>query len=298
MIIRTLCRRRDFVLPLATAPAKRISPSSRRPIHHVPDLQNQRELVQNGIPGLFSPKGFKIAYTEYMEHIIDQLNETTAGTGLENKETKSLVIEWARNPVMAYGFNVASMAFNNHFFFRGINTDPNIRSQPSTKLTTAINHYFSSMSTLRESFLTTAESMFGPGFVWLVQTKEGHHQPLRILPTYIAGSPLSGAHYRRQPEDMNTQNAQSLNNAGKFGQYSLAAKNAPKEKKPLGGVDVVPLLCVNTWEHVWLHDYGVTGKRKYLEAWWEKINWDTVPASLDGFQSSGMSTSGQQTFYY
>jgi Fe-Mn family superoxide dismutase len=118
--------------------------------------------------------------------------------------------------------------------------------------------------------------MFGPGFVWLVQTNDAQVGNLRILPTYIAGSPLSAAHYRRQSHDLNTHNAdtyQALNSVGTFGS---AAKQNTQPKRPLGGVDVVPLLCVNTWEHVWLQDYGVRGKRKFLEAWWDKIDWNWV----------------------
>jgi Fe-Mn family superoxide dismutase len=168
------------------------------------------------------------------------------------------------------------MAFNNHFFFRGINADANIQSKPSTDLENQIRDDFSSLETLRETFLETAEAMFGPGFVWLVQTNDTQVGSLRILPTYIAGSPLSAAHYRRQSHDLNTHNAdtyQALNSVGTFGS---AAKQSTQPKRPLGGVDVVPLLCVNTWEHVWLQDYGVRGKRKFLEAWWDKIDWNWV----------------------
>lgn len=43
-----------------------------------------------------------------------------------------------------------------------------------------------------------------------------------------------------------------------------------------GGVDVIPLLCLNTWEHVWLSDYGIRGKMGYVEAWWNRINWAVV----------------------
>lgn len=167
------------------------------------------------------------------------------------------------------------MAFNNHFFFRGINSDPEIQSRPSTDLTNQIRNDFSSLDTLKETFLDTADAMFGPGFVWLVQT-DTHPSTLRILPTYLAGSPLSAAHYRRQSQDLNTHNTdsyQALNPVGAFGNASRQPK-APK--KPLGGVDVVPLLCVNTWEHVWLRDYGVRGKRQFLEAWWNRIDWDLV----------------------
>jgi Fe-Mn family superoxide dismutase len=168
------------------------------------------------------------------------------------------------------------MAFNNHFFFRGINTNPGTQSKPSTDLENQIRNDFSSLETLRETFLATAEAMFGPGFVWLVQTNDTQVGSLRILPTYLAGSPLSGAHYRRQSHDLNTHNADSYQALNTVGTFGSAAKQNTAAKKPLGGVDVVPLLCVNTWEHVWLQDYGVRGKRKYLEAWWDKIDWNWV----------------------
>jgi Fe-Mn family superoxide dismutase len=123
--------------------------------------------------------------------------------------------------------------------------------------------------------------MFGPGFVWLVKSKNGN---LKILSTYIAGSPYPAAHYRRQPVDMATQttgisggeNADAIsklratNKVGSMGQYSGS------KVLPPGGVDVHPILCVNTWEHVYIRDWGVGGKGAFLEAWWDKINWEEV----------------------
>jgi Fe-Mn family superoxide dismutase len=181
------------------------------------------------------------------------------------------------------------MAFNNHFFFRGIEKEPDMRSQPSVDLANQIRSDFSSLETLRETFLGTAEVMFGPGFVWLVQTNDSQFGNLRVLPTYLAGSPLSGAHYRRQSHDLNTHNADSYEQLNKVGSFGRASKQAQTPKKPLGGVDVLPLLCVNTWEHVWLNDYGVRGKRQYLEAWWDKIDWNQVlqNSTITARQSQG-----------
>ncbi|KAF2031760.1 Fe superoxide dismutase-like protein [Setomelanomma holmii] len=274
MIIRCLGRRPGAFQSLARDSC-RVSRFTRS-IYTVPTLLNHVELQQRGVPGLLSTTGFQQAYTEYQQHMIDELNASTDGTPYENQDPKSLVIEFARDPAKAYAFNVASMAFNNHFFFRGINTNPDVQSQPSQDLTNQIRKDFSSVETLRETFLATAEAMFGPGFVWLVQTNDAQFGSLRILPTYLAGSPLSGAHYRRQSHDLNTHNADSYQALNKVGAFGAAAKQNTQPKKPLGGVDVIPLLCVNTWEHVWLHDYGVKKKRKYLEAWWDKIDWDLV----------------------
>lgn len=173
------------------------------------------------------------------------------------------------------------MAFNNHFFFRGINSSPDVLSVPSADLHKKINENFTSFDSLKETFLATAEAMFGPGFVWLVQTNDTQRKPLKILTTYLAGTPLSGAHYRRQEVDLNTHNTASYQNLNKAGAFGANAKLKQQPKRSLGGVDVVPLLCVNTWEHAWLPDYGVGGKAEYLQAWWDKIDWEQVRQYAD-----------------
>ncbi|KAG9206242.1 hypothetical protein G6514_004966 [Epicoccum nigrum] len=299
-VLRCLARR-----PVASASASALqtaaAAASRRPVpsfartrtcarslYTVPSLERHDQLVAEGIPGLFSPEGFNTAYSSYQHHLVDNLTAGTQGSVHENQDVKSLAIEFARDPTRAYLFNVASMAFNNHFFFRGINTNPDVVSTPPSDLAIQIKRDFGSMDTLRATFLATAEAMFGPGFVWLVQLNEhAASNPLRILPTYIAGSPLSGAHYRRQSHDLNTHNPDSheqLKQVGSFGNHKGAAN---KPKKPLGGTDVIPLLCVSTWEHSWLPDYGVDGKREYLEAWWKKIDWDTVRQSASISSTQG-----------
>jgi len=140
----------------------------------------------------------------------------------------------------------------------------------------------SSVESLRAEFIATANAMFGPGFVWLVKSTQD--AKLKILSTYIAGSPYPAAHFRRQPVDMATQttgvaggeNAESIgklrhvNSVGSMGQHSNQKVLAP------GGIDIHPILCVNTWEHVWLRDWGVGGKAGFLEAWWDRVNWEEV----------------------
>lgn len=45
----------------------------------MPALLNHEELEKNGVPGLLSREGFRIAYTDYQQHMVDELNESTAG---------------------------------------------------------------------------------------------------------------------------------------------------------------------------------------------------------------------------
>jgi Fe-Mn family superoxide dismutase len=122
--------------------------------------------------------------------------------------------------------------------------------------------------------------MFGPGFVWLVKVGDKY----TIMNTYIAGSPYAGAHWRRQGRDMNTEadNSSSgltrqnvidsmpvANAVGAYGPLS-ANKTAP------GGISVLPILCVSTWQHVYMMDWGLSNKKQFLEAWWDKIDWQVV----------------------
>ena len=149
---------------------------------------------------------------------------------------------------------------------------------------------FSSLESLRETFIATADSMFGPGFTWLI--KRNTDQKLSILNTYLAGSPFPGAHHRRQPIDAATtpkdlvpgaqkawQSVMARSggvgnmNAGRMGAFAEHGQLAP------GGVDLDVLTCVNTWQHCWLMDKGIAGKREYLEDWWDSIDWRVVEAN-------------------
>lgn len=182
----------------------------------------------------------------------------------------------AREPAEAPIFNHASMAHNTHFFFKRLSPTP--VTMPDS-LRSALEESFSSIETLRREFIVTASAMFGPGFVWLVKLNSrdapGQANPFRILTTYLAGSPYPGAHWRRQSVDRNTVTA-GTPTAGTLGGFAPQAKSTAP-----GGIDVTPVLCLNTWEHTWLRDYGLGvggygGKRQFVEEWWNTVDWEGV----------------------
>ncbi|KAI0446817.1 Manganese/iron superoxide dismutase [Xylaria telfairii] len=158
----------------------------------------------------------------------------------------------------------------------------------SQKLQLELEKHFSSIETLRREFLTTALAMFGPGFVWLV--RNANTQDLRIVATYLAGSPYTAAHWRQQGVDWNTGSADRGTVSSFMDRTQAGAGNGGGRFQPQapGGTDVIPVLCLNTWEHVWLTDYGVAGKGAYIQQWWETIDWEKVeaivlPGRRDGF---------------
>jgi Fe-Mn family superoxide dismutase len=62
-----------------------------RTAYTVPTLDSHVDLQQKGVPGLLTVKGFQTAYTDYQQHMIDELNESTAGMPLDAiKRTTSL----------------------------------------------------------------------------------------------------------------------------------------------------------------------------------------------------------------
>lgn len=244
-----------------------------------------------------------MAWTQYMQLVIERLNALTAGTEFEEQDPLSIIKATAREPSLAPIFNYASMAHNNHFFFKnlankkspshqqpGEDADENEATSRATKMSETLKkllaRQFSSIETLRREFYATAMGMFGPGFVWLV--KNGRSSDMRILVTYLAGTPYTAGHWRRQGVDMNTHGLSSPDTvqawldrtkagagADTGGRFLQQSQTAP------GGTDVIPLLCLNTWEHVWLRDYGigaggVGGKRQYIMNWWNTIDWAMI----------------------
>ncbi|KAI0414817.1 Manganese/iron superoxide dismutase [Xylaria grammica] len=266
--------------------------------HTVPLLEQFRQ--DNAVPGLLSPTGYSTAWTEYMQHIVNKLNILTAETDNAQLDPLTILKNTARDPSQAATFNYASMSHNNHFFFSQLVNLEKLHEQKAQaktqaqeygtqdieleasenrippKLKRELERSFSSIKTLRLEFLTTALGMFGPGFVWLV--KNANTQDLRILTTYLAGSPYTAAHWRRQSVDFNTSLAESGTVNDFLSRYQTGAGNSGGRFNPQapGGTDVIPLLCVNTWEHVWLIDYGIGGKGEYVQAWWETIDWEKV----------------------
>ncbi|EPE29268.1 Fe,Mn superoxide dismutase (SOD), C-terminal [Glarea lozoyensis ATCC 20868] len=253
---------------------------SRRSIQTVPPLAHD---FRNGVPNLLSPGGFDLAWTQYQSYLVEKLNATTAGLDLASCKPKDIILKTARDPSAAAIFNYASMAHNNHFFFSCLS--PNKTAMPAT-LKHKLEQSFSSINTLEREIVLMASSMFGPGFVWLMQTKDGKFS---LLNTYLGGTPYPQAHYRQQPVDMNTEDPNvpesvrrklRMNPVNTVGAHGVNSK----DRIPPGATDLTPVLCINTWEHVFIQDYGfgaggVGGKRAYAEAWWTAIDWNVVAAN-------------------
>ncbi|RDA92655.1 hypothetical protein CP533_1450 [Ophiocordyceps camponoti-saundersi (nom. inval.)] len=262
-----------FRCPLTRIPRcrPRISPTTifRRRMHQVPKLPHD---FSNGLDGFMTPEGFQLAWTQNQASLLQKLNAMceTENAAFSSMRTKHIILATAREPKWAPIFNYASMAHNNHFYFSGLSPVPGVEVPPT--LRKELEGSFSSMESLYKELIYTAAAMFGPGFVWLVKAGSGDY---RVLTTYLAGSPYAGAHWRNQPTDMNTVGRDESANLSAW-----SARNRNRDVAP-GGIDLKPLLCLNTWEHAWLYDWGHGingdgGKVNFAASWWNYIDWERV----------------------
>jgi len=260
----------------------------------MPELKaHGRVFRENGIPPFLSQEAYQLAWNDYQDMLVVKLNQLTFGTVDDGLPARDLVFKYAHDASHATLFNYASMAGNNHFFFERLHPEG---TNISKSFQTDIEESFGQVENLKSEMIETADAMFGNGFVWLF--KEDTTGLLRIFCTYNAGSPWPQAHNRLQPRDMATEYVRTGNNlaehqrlntvqnlAGKFGNHS---RPAGQPVAPYGGLIGGPLLCVNVWQHMYLHDYGIKAgaKKAYLERWWKQIDWGMVEQSAHIYGAS------------
>ncbi|KAK0729194.1 Manganese/iron superoxide dismutase [Apiosordaria backusii] len=306
-------RASPFAIParpsMARLPLAYRSYQTMPPLENIPEQEGENGYKYRSIDGFLSPMAFTTAWDYYQTHILTNLNRLCAGTDHETKKPFEILLETARDPSQAAKFNYASMAHNNHFFFLGLSPNRTEAEKMPTQLKEALIRSFGSLGALQELMVNTATSMFGPGFVWLVRTGRPQ-QPggFRVLATYLSGSPYPGAHWRKQNLNASTDIGEFTEQGRQAGRQYLdystmgAGKNAASYKRDAfapGGVETEPVLCLNTWEHAWLFEYGfggsstsvlkasipsaegepenqMSGKEVYARAWWNYVDWNQV----------------------
>lgn len=250
---------------------------SRRCLHSVPTLQLSFP-EKNGIAGFYSPEAYKVAWTDYQTHIIDNLNRVSAETDYESLSLIKTITQTARKPDLARIYNAAAQAFSNHFFFDSLSspTSSSTSDQQVTLSSTEaslkpfvaeVESSFKSIEGFKTHFSAVAQSVCGSGWVWLVLDDT---QRLRILSTYNAGTPFDFA--RLQHTDPNT-GLTPLSAAGQENAYALY--------QAMGrSYSLTPIACLSVWQHSYLIDYGVDGKEEYVNKWFDAVDWAKVQARM------------------
>ena len=127
-----------------------------------------------------SKETFEFHYGKHHQTYIDNLNKMIAGTPFEDMPLED-IIRKAEGGI----FNNAAQTWNHTFFFTELTPDP---VEMPAELKARIEKDFGSVEAFKEAFIKAAVSLFGSGWAWLVEDKDGK---LSIMQTSNAGNPMT-----------------------------------------------------------------------------------------------------------
>jgi Fe-Mn family superoxide dismutase len=122
--------------------------------------------IKLGVSPLFSYKALEIHYNKYAEEDVQKLNELTLGTELGLEPIENIISLTQNNVRQAAIYNRACSFFNHQLFFSCIKPEG---SAPSNDLMEYISKDFQSFNAFKQLFKWNALSLFGSGWVWLLE---------------------------------------------------------------------------------------------------------------------------------
>lgn len=235
-----------------------------RRIHTIPSLAVD---AARGIPGIFSPAAFRVAWTEHQTDVVGKLSRSVIETDNEARIPFHILLNTARRADRAHVFNYASQAHNNHLFFDSLATeDAAAQTAPSPALLRRIEERFGNIENLKKAFESAAAKVHGNGWVFLVEQPD---KKLDVIACNNAGTPY---HFGRQ---------QTLDFSGPVSEDDVAELRKVQEKIQAKEKNFnIALLALNLWQHAYIPDFGVAGRENYINAWWKAIDWTKVNARL------------------
>lgn len=125
-------------------------------------------------------------YGQHHQTYVNKLN--TLLQEYDNREVseqslEEIIIRLKEGPI----FNNAAQAWNHEFYWHCMKPALSSENTPEGALLMNIQRAFDSLESFKETFFTTAITLFGSGWAWLVKNKDGK---LEILSTSNADNPM------------------------------------------------------------------------------------------------------------
>jgi Fe-Mn family superoxide dismutase len=143
--------------------------------HKLPELPFAKDALAPHI----SVETLEYHYGKHHKAYIDNLNKLIPGTEFEGSTLEDMVKK-ATGGI----FNNAAQVWNHTFYWNCLS--PKGGGEPTGALSLAITRNFGSYTEFKEKFNTTAVTLFGSGWAWLVKNADGG---LTIESTSNAGNP-------------------------------------------------------------------------------------------------------------
>lgn len=134
---------------------------------------------KNAFSGKFiSDKTIDYHYSKHHQAYINNLNNLIKGGEFDNKSLYEIVMN-AKGGI----FNNAAQVYNHDFYWDCISPE---KTNISEELKTTIDKEFGSLEKLKAEFLSSATTLFGSGWCWVVFNKD---KKLEIIQTSNADTP-------------------------------------------------------------------------------------------------------------
>lgn len=149
-------------------------------IYELPKLPYKLDALKPHI----SEETLDFHYGKHHQAYVNNLNNLVPGSAFEGSDLESLIVK-ADGGI----YNNAAQVWNHTFYFNSFSADG--RREPKGVLADAINDSFGSFDSFHEEFNKAAATLFGAGWAWLVQGKDGK---LAVVQESNAGNPLRSGH--------------------------------------------------------------------------------------------------------
>ena len=136
--------------------------------------------AEDAIEPYISKTTIELHYGKHHQSYVDNLNKLIVGTEFESSTLEEIIMKSSGGI-----FNNGAQVWNHTFYWNCLS--PKSPLKPQGKLLEAIEKEFGSFDEFKAKFTTTATTLFGSGWAWLVKNAEGK---LELVQTSNAENPL------------------------------------------------------------------------------------------------------------
>lgn len=140
--------------------------------------------ADDALEPVISKQTINFHYGKHLQNYVNTTNSLVEGTALEGKSVEEIVKSAPEGPV----YNNAGQTLNHSLYFLQFMPQAD-NNEPKGRVADAINAAFGSFGEFKERFTKAAATLFGSGWAWLSQDRDGR---LVITQEANGDNPLRG----------------------------------------------------------------------------------------------------------
>lgn len=140
--------------------------------------------AEDALEPVISKQTINFHYGKHLQNYVNTTNSLVEGTALEGKSVEEIVKSAPEGPV----YNNAGQTLNHSLYFLQFMPQAD-NNEPKGRVAEAINAAFGSFGEFKERFTKAAATLFGSGWAWLSQDRDGR---LVITQEANGDNPLRG----------------------------------------------------------------------------------------------------------